>query len=66
MKFLKTAALAAGAIAMMGTSALAQTTNLRIQTHYAPNIHQCYFHAVLVGQCHQLGRLPIIGCRLSH
>jgi TRAP-type mannitol/chloroaromatic compound transport system substrate-binding protein len=36
MKFLKTAALAAGAIAMMGTSALAQTTNLRIQTHYAP------------------------------
>ena len=36
MKFLKTAALAAGAIAMMGTTALAQTTNLRIQTHYAP------------------------------
>ena len=36
MKFLKTAALAAGAVALAGTSALAQTTNLRIQTHYAP------------------------------
>jgi len=36
MKFLTTAALAAGAAALIGSSALAQTTNLRIQTHYAP------------------------------
>jgi TRAP-type mannitol/chloroaromatic compound transport system substrate-binding protein len=37
MKFLKTAAVAAGTIAMLaGSSAMAQTTTLRIQTHYAP------------------------------
>ncbi|NNL72526.1 MAG: TRAP transporter substrate-binding protein [Silicimonas sp.] len=36
MTFLKTAALAAGAVALLGTTAFAQTTNLRIQTHYAP------------------------------
>lgn len=34
MKFLKTAAIAAGAIAMLGTAA--DATNLRIQTHYTP------------------------------
>ncbi|MEQ9041924.1 MAG: TRAP transporter substrate-binding protein [Silicimonas sp.] len=36
MTFLKTAAIAAGAIALLGTTAMAQTTTLRIQTHYAP------------------------------
>ena len=35
MKFLKTAAVAAGTIALLGSAAMAQT-NLRIQTHYAP------------------------------
>lgn len=36
MKTLCKAALAAGAVALVGTTALAQTTSLRIQTHYAP------------------------------
>ena len=37
MKFMKLAAAAAGTIAIVGaTAAAAQTTNLRIQTHYAP------------------------------
>ena len=35
MKFLKTAAVAAGTIALLGSAAMAQT-NLRIQSHYAP------------------------------
>ena len=35
MTFLKTAALAAGALALISTSALAQTTTLRIQTHFS-------------------------------
>jgi TRAP-type C4-dicarboxylate transport system substrate-binding protein len=36
MKTLCKAALAAGAVALLGTSALAQSVTLRIQTHYAP------------------------------
>ena len=36
MKFLKSAALAAGTVALLGSAAVAQTTNLRIQTHYGP------------------------------
>lgn len=36
MKPLCKAALAAGAVALLGSSAIAQTTTLRIQTHYAP------------------------------
>ncbi|MEL6168614.1 MAG: TRAP transporter substrate-binding protein [Pseudomonadota bacterium] len=36
MKSLKLAAAAAGAIALLSGTAIAQTTNLRIQTHYAP------------------------------
>ncbi|NNL18638.1 MAG: C4-dicarboxylate ABC transporter substrate-binding protein, partial [Boseongicola sp.] len=37
MKFMKLAAAAASTIAIVGASAaVAQTTNLRIQTHYAP------------------------------
>jgi len=35
MKFLKTAALAAGTAALMSTAAIAQTTTLRIQTHFS-------------------------------
>jgi TRAP-type C4-dicarboxylate transport system substrate-binding protein len=35
MTFIKSAALAAGAIALLGSAAMAETT-LRIQTHYAP------------------------------
>ena len=36
MTFLKTAAIAASTFALLGSAAVAQTTNLRIQTHYAP------------------------------
>ena len=36
MKFLKSAALAAGTVALLGSAAVAQSTNLRIQTHYGP------------------------------
>jgi TRAP-type C4-dicarboxylate transport system substrate-binding protein len=36
MKTLKTLAVAASAVALLGTAAMAQNTNLRIQTHYAP------------------------------
>ncbi len=37
MKFMKLAAAAASTLAIVGASAaVAQTTNLRIQTHYAP------------------------------
>ena len=36
MKAFHKAALTAGALALVGTTALAQTTTLRIQTHYAP------------------------------
>ncbi|WP_172296894.1 TRAP transporter substrate-binding protein [Pseudoruegeria sp. HB172150] len=36
MKTILKAAFAAGAVALAGSTAIAQTTNLRIQTHYAP------------------------------
>ena len=36
MKLLKTAALAASTLALLAGTAMAQTTNLRIQTHYGP------------------------------
>ena len=36
MKFLKTLAGAASAVAMMASAASAETTNLRIQTHFSP------------------------------
>ena len=36
MTFLKSAAVAAGTFALLGSAAVAQTTTLRIQTHYAP------------------------------
>ena len=36
MSFVKTVAAALGAAALLATTATAATTNLRIQTHYAP------------------------------
>ena len=36
MKFMKMAAAAAGTLALLSGTAIAQETKLRIQTHYAP------------------------------